>query len=304
MIHSNCSDASLEERTQVLTILSMNTSLILEHVLTLMRTNNQLMKENIILQSKCKQADTKYDQHIPASIDNSTTTTIVDNSTKTTICHVHDNSTTNITVNLFRNENIEYIHIPDYLTDKYGIVKLVKDIHFHRDHPENHNIKLDRDKALIYKTRFRDKKPVWEEFPTDVALSELIQNGEDLLCNYSEKNQLPDVKKNVLDVVTDIVYRETNWNCLTEKLFKSLKRLFKNLTVNLDGEDGVQQGVCIPVYLDEHIVSRIEPSEYEVATPFPVPPVPRAFVHSLTNLEHLLVSPCLLPFYSLSFLSP
>lgn len=141
----------------------------------------------------------------------------------------HLNANTNITINnsntiqlnLFGNENVDYIHVPNYLTDIFDIVKLVKDVHFNKDHPENHNVGMDKKNATIYRKLFLKNKILWEQYSPNEALSELIQNGETIISNYEKPLTYP--QENVRNTITEIVEKETSWNCLTEKLLVFLQ---------------------------------------------------------------------------------
>lgn len=139
-----------------------------------------------------------------------------------------DCSTNNITINLFGHENIDYLHIPDYLKNKFDIVRFVKDVHFHDEHPENHNVKIGEDTGKIYQKLFlRGERIKWQAYDKENTLSELIQNGETLLNSF-DKQKLNDMEKQILDIVTDIVMRETYSNCLTEKLWQQLQEIIKS----------------------------------------------------------------------------
>jgi hypothetical protein len=152
-----------------------------------------------------------------------TKTTHIDTVTNTNSHNISiDNSTrTTIHVNFFGQENLDYIHVPNYLTDQYDIVKLVKDVHFHKDHPENHNVRIHPKIGTIYRKRMRDGKIESLTLPTNEILSELIQNGETIMSSYDKP--LTNLQKNILDIISHTVETETNWNCLTEHLLISLQ---------------------------------------------------------------------------------
>lgn len=57
---------------------------------------------------------------------------------------------------------------------------------------------------------------MWEKYSPNEALSELIQNGETIISNYEKPLTSP--QENIRNIITEIVEKETNWNCLTEKL--------------------------------------------------------------------------------------
>lgn len=229
--HSVCSSTQ-SERQYILDVLhNMDTTSILGQILKLLRKNDELYNKNKALMLKIFNLQTQKtdDKSRSIHIDSSThiNNVINDNSTHNST-HI-DNSThitNNITLNLFGYENINYIHVPNYLTDKYDIVKLVKDVHFNKDHPENHNVGIDDGIATIYRKRLRDQKVLWDFFYTNDALAELIQNGEDILTSYDKPLTKPE--HNVRQEITDIVEKETSWNCLTEELSGSLHEVFKS----------------------------------------------------------------------------
>ena len=243
----------------------MSVSTMLEKVLNFMRKHKEILAENLkmkeqikvmteensllkrnndaLINFKEKVNDTKDDtsKHIVNTTSN--TNTANTNTGNTNTCNtIHTSNTNshntntanninnskNITINLFGHENVDYIHVPNYLTDKYDIVKLVHDVHFNKNHPENHNVGMNDTIATIYRKHLLNKKIQWDNrFTKDEALSELIQNGENILSSYDKPLTL--LQRDVLNVVTKIVEEETNWNCLTEKLSESLHELFQTL---------------------------------------------------------------------------
>lgn len=245
-----CSD--IEEKEEIISWLNMSVSTMLEKILNFMRKHKEILSENSDIKeqntvlkeqikvmteqysllkrnndalfiSKEQTNDTKDDtsKHIVNTTSNTNTAnTNTDNSIHTSNTNSHNtntanniNNSKNITINLFGHENVDYIHVPNYLTDKYDIVKLVHDVHFNKNHPENHNVGMNDTIATIYRKHLLNKKIQWDNrFTKDEALSELIQNGENILSSYDKPLTL--LQRDVLNVVTKIVEEETNWNCL------------------------------------------------------------------------------------------
>jgi hypothetical protein len=99
----------------------------------------------------------------------------------TTVGNVtNNNNTTNniIVVNNYGKENKEYL-TEDYLKkllDKPfgGIQQLIKKLHFHPMHPENHNVKITN-KKLPYALVWNDK--IWETRKKKEVISDLVDKG-------------------------------------------------------------------------------------------------------------------------------
>lgn len=226
--HSVCSK-DVRERDEVLSFLNMDTSSSLDRFLQLLRKINEMssLKDEIIVLKNENSILKHHNDTLSNIIIQKTNRNVEDNST-----HIDDHSTridqsvhndnTNISINLnlFGNENVDYIHVPNYLTDIFDVVKLVKDVHFNKNHPENHNVSIDDNHATIYRKLFLKNKILWEKYSLDEALSELIQNGETILSNYERPLTSP--QEDVRNTITEIVEKETSWNCLTEKLSKFL----------------------------------------------------------------------------------
>ena len=134
----------------------------------------------------------------------------------------------NIVINNFGKENIDYI--TDSMLKKMlkqgskSIPKLIKEIHFNPNHPENHNIRI-KNKKLKYaeirennKWKYKHKKAVLddlvdfgyvtlEEFQDNKKLDQLLRKGFSRLMNKyeTEKNDLLDeVELEVLNGMNDI----------------------------------------------------------------------------------------------------
>ena len=98
----------------------------------------------------------------------------------TSVGNVTNNNTTNniIVVNNYGKENKEYL-TEDYLKkllDKPfgGIQQLIKRLHFHPMHPENHNVKITN-KKLPYALVWNDK--IWETRKKKEVISDLVDKG-------------------------------------------------------------------------------------------------------------------------------
>lgn len=96
----------------------------------------------------------------------------------------------NITLNNYGSENIDYItekHLT-YLIKRPGIAlrRLIENIHFNPDHPENHNIKATNSRSKLIQVNkdknwlFRNKKDV---------INELIENNVTVLEDHYSKVQ-------------------------------------------------------------------------------------------------------------------
>ena len=96
----------------------------------------------------------------------------------------------NIVINVksFGHENID--HLPkDFLNSclmMNNIVPLIENIHFDKEHPENHNVKIKSIKQELMET-FVDGK--WIITDTDDTLNELINKGYRVLNYHSRKNK-------------------------------------------------------------------------------------------------------------------
>jgi len=101
-----------------------------------------------------------------------------------------NNITNNITINSFGEENIDYISTMEKIKHCKLIYNsfqsFLKDVHFHPDHPENHNVKLPNKKEP-YCQIMRDNK--WEYAPKDKTLSTMKRNARDALEGTFEENK-------------------------------------------------------------------------------------------------------------------
>ena len=102
----------------------------------------------------------------------------------------NNTNTQNITINVrdFGKENISYLDF-DFLTscvEDMDLVKLIKDIHCNKEHPENHTIRVKN-----LKERFMEKRENgnWMVEDTEKALSELVKLGYKVLNTHYTENK-------------------------------------------------------------------------------------------------------------------
>jgi hypothetical protein len=106
---------------------------------------------------------------------------------------------TNITINYFGNENLDYITnkvLISCIGKVYGSIQaLVETIHFHPDHPENHNIKITNKKLQHAQVMNRDKK--WKLVHRNQVIEQLMDKSYQLLEDSFEENKavIPEKKK-------------------------------------------------------------------------------------------------------------
>lgn len=90
----------------------------------------------------------------------------------------HIENQTNIHINYYGCENLEYVtdkFVQHMMNIPYGsIPQLIKHIHFHPQHPENHNVKITN-KKLPYASIFKNDK--WELAHKTKVIEELMQKG-------------------------------------------------------------------------------------------------------------------------------
>mgnify|MGYP001230448760 FL=1 len=137
-----------------------------------------------------------------------------------------NNNTNNIiVVNNYGKEN------KDYLTEGYlkklldtpfgGIQQIIKKLHFHPKHPENHNVKITNNK-LPYALVWNDK--IWETRKKKEVISDLVDKGymildttHDTVDNNSKyikfQDSFDDNITNIEDDTEMIVLNETKKLC-------------------------------------------------------------------------------------------
>jgi hypothetical protein len=110
----------------------------------------------------------------------------------TTVGNVtNNNNTTNniIVVNIYGKENKEYL-TDDYLKQLLnkpfgGIQQIIKRLHFHPKHPENHNVKITN-KKLPYALVWNDK--IWETRKKKEVIADLVDKGYMILDTSHEND--------------------------------------------------------------------------------------------------------------------
>jgi len=106
---------------------------------------------------------------------------------------------TNFNINYYGCENLEYItdkFIQEMMKIPYSsIPHIIKHIHFHPAHPENHNLKITNRK-LPYASVF-NKTDKWELVQKRQTIEELMQKGYGMMDDRAEENlnQLSDRAK-------------------------------------------------------------------------------------------------------------
>lgn len=105
------------------------------------------------LEELCRRLLEAQLRHTPVtSVTTNNNTTTNNNNTTTNITTTNNNTTTNISynINALFNEDISYISEEALETlvrqQNMGVVKMIRDVHFHPHHPENHNIRLKSSK--------------------------------------------------------------------------------------------------------------------------------------------------------------
>ena len=102
------------------------------------------------------------------------------------VTHITNNQQ-NVYINNYGQENLSYInsnYLSNLLKIPYGAVpKLLKDIHFHPEHPENMNIKITN-KKLPYVSVFKGDK--WELKDKREIIENMVDKGFNILDNQYE----------------------------------------------------------------------------------------------------------------------
>ena len=144
------------------------------------------------------------------------------------------NNSRNIIINNYGDENIKHLRNKDYASLLKGVYsavpKLIKQIHFDPEHPENHNIKFTN-KKLPYLKVMKDDK--WQIVDKKSELLNLIDNKCFLLREkyYSilEKNKynINENQKNIIDKFLD-KYEEDDKQVLLDIINKTELVLLNN----------------------------------------------------------------------------
>jgi hypothetical protein len=122
-----------------------------------------------------------------------------------------------IIVNSFGQENLDYLH-KEYLHSLLkipfsSVPKLLKDLHFHPKHPENHNVKITN-KKLPYASVWKDEK--WETRDKKKVITDMVDNGYHIIDSEFSPEELEDKKK-------------SNYYTFSQKYQEKEKALVKSL---------------------------------------------------------------------------
>ena len=139
------------------------------------------------------------------------------------------NQQINIHINNFGTENIDYINekfIKTLLEMPYkALPKLIKNIHFNPNHPENHNIMITN-KKLPFIRIWKDNK--WEVHDKHQVLNNMVDNGFNILDDKYQESEydLELNKKNILEEFKD------KFNENDKNLLKHLNKDVELLIIN------------------------------------------------------------------------
>jgi len=116
-----------------------------------------------------------------------------------------ENQMNNIQINYYGCENMEYItdkFIQEMMKIPYkSIPRIIRQVHFHPAHPENHNVKITN-KKLPYASVFRDNK--WELENKKNVIEDLMRKGYGVLDEKHENTtHLSETRKSRYSVFQD-----------------------------------------------------------------------------------------------------
>ena len=188
-------------------------------------------QELIISQNEeIKQMKTEIEELKKIKIQNN----ITNNTNNTNNSNNSINNSRNIIINNYGDENIKHLRSKDYASLLNGIYsavpKLIQQIHFDPEHPENQNIKFTN-KKLPYLKVMKDDKWLFVDKKTE--LLDLIDNKCFLLrekyYNILEKNKynITDNQKNIIDKFLD-KYEEDDKQVLLDIINKTELVLINN----------------------------------------------------------------------------
>jgi hypothetical protein len=132
-------------------------------------------------------------------------------------------------MNDFGNEDISYItdeQLHDIsLNNKLKLLILMK--HFHPEHPENHNIRINGNKS--YKVLVNKK---WSLEPKETVHSTIYYNGKAQINNYAYEHILPTLNEHETDEYLDriIQYDKHNKKNVLKTIELKAEELFDNMT--------------------------------------------------------------------------
>jgi hypothetical protein len=138
---------------------------------------------------------------------------------------VHDNRKTTI-INVLGKENMDYLELEQAIKSEDGFVDFIKDVHFNRNHPENHNMKLNGDLAEVFKKHYATGKQAWKKCSRDEALSDAVLNGESKIQDLLKKMNDKAIHKIVVAAVEKEISVNTDRNKYTKKLDQLIPEKF------------------------------------------------------------------------------
>lgn len=161
----------------------------IKHLIEKLNVEKNKVKDTEKLLSKYAEIIDKIADKTTSNITNHSTTTNTTN-----------NTTINFQVNAFGSENISYLSknfLNQLLKIPYtSIPKLLEFIHFNKNFPENHNVKIFSRKE---KWAQKHNGTEWEFIPKNTLIGDMISNGVNILeVHYEEnggKEELNDVKR-------------------------------------------------------------------------------------------------------------
>jgi len=106
------------------------------------------------------------------------------------VTNITNNTQQNIFINSYGDENLKYLtnkYLTNLIKAPFGAVpKLIKDIHFHKEHQENRNIKITNRK-LPYASIFKDQK--WNLYNKKDVIETIVDAGYNILDFQYEKDK-------------------------------------------------------------------------------------------------------------------
>ena len=200
----------------------------LDNNLSLIKNYNENYVKNhkdIIIEKLQHQLEVQS-QHLTKALDNGGT---INNNTINNI----ENQQINIQINGFGKEVTDYI-TPEYIqglfNGPYGAVpKLLEQIHFHPDHPENWNVKISNDKKPHVQI-YDESKEKWVKRDKKEAIVDMVEKGYNMLDDHFSKSQ----ERNILDgkVVEKYSSFQQKYDSLDKGLHKDLNKTTHLLIMN------------------------------------------------------------------------
>ena len=147
----------------------------------ILETKNKKIKKLEMEKKKMKREIEKLLTTVSTTTTNNNTT---NNNNNITYGDVNNNV---IIVNNYGKENTNYLtedYLKKLLDKPYGgIQNLIKNIHFHPNHPENHNVKITN-KKLPYALVWNDK--IWETRNKKEVIEDLVDKGYMIMDTTNE----------------------------------------------------------------------------------------------------------------------